>query len=321
MNRLRRKIDVLEWSAKIINFDNNDNVAGHVTSEFENFYSNRFYCDDDDDDADQSIILTNRQISDYDRFTVEIEFLDSYLLYNTVYNHNDDIYRKHIGQMRREIHALQLEINDLEKELSKYRSKIVDGVPKRSVVVGNRSQSLGYPHGIYRTSGAAAAAGDDCFKYFDVSNKTIIKTSESLKNGAKFLKSLPNNDDEKANDRRRRCAKLCCETEFCNMVVLQEKENGFCYLFDCGPINDLKCTFSDHENHVAMGLMIERGEIFGRKSKLNAGKYAKYRESKVENHEGDLQALKTGDLGSLRTSTLATKLRKLGKLPFLFAPN
>lgn len=72
---------------------------------------------------------------------------------------------------------------------------------------------------IYYFIVAVSAKGSDsemCSRIFDISNRTIIKTTESINQGAKYLKST------KAKTREE-CMIACCTFEGCNMAVLQEK--------------------------------------------------------------------------------------------------
>lgn len=55
-----------------------------------------------------------------------------------------------------------------------------------------------------------------CTRVFDISNRTIIKTTESINQGAKYIKST------KAKTRDD-CMMACCVLDTCNMAVLQEK--------------------------------------------------------------------------------------------------
>lgn len=57
--------------------------------------------------------------------------------------------------------------------------------------------------------------------------------------------------------------------------------DGDCYLFDCGTLDDFKCTFSVHDDHVAMGMMVNRNDL--QKSKVH----------EQVKHEMDLNLLKT----------------------------
>lgn len=51
---------------------------------------------------------------------------------------------------------------------------------------------------------------------FDVHENTIIRTEESRAIGAKFL-------DNADLGSREECLRLCCETEFCDVFVFEEK--------------------------------------------------------------------------------------------------
>ncbi|XP_066584507.1 uncharacterized protein [Prorops nasuta] len=81
-----------------------------------------------------------------------------------------------------------------------------------------------------------------CLESFDVHKDKIIRTQDSRELGAKFLNHI---DVES----RRDCLKFCCETDGCDVFIYEEKKHGSCYLFQCGPLYDFKCKFTDHANY------------------------------------------------------------------------
>lgn len=81
-----------------------------------------------------------------------------------------------------------------------------------------------------------------CLDSFKIHEDKIIRTQESRDMGAKFLK-------EYDVDSREDCLKFCCDTESCDVFIFEEKKSGSCYLFQCGPLHDFKCKFTNHANY------------------------------------------------------------------------
>ncbi|XP_065075728.1 uncharacterized protein LOC135699402 isoform X2 [Ochlerotatus camptorhynchus] len=90
---------------------------------------------------------------------------------------------------------------------------------------------------------------ETCLVRFDVHVNTIIRTEESRSMGANFL------DDADVSSREQ-CLRLCCETEKCDVFVFEEKNQGTCFLFQCGPPNDFHCKFTHHSNYTSAVLKI-----------------------------------------------------------------
>uniref|UniRef100_A0A8D8FP03 Low-density lipoprotein receptor-related protein 11 n=1 Tax=Culex pipiens TaxID=7175 RepID=A0A8D8FP03_CULPI len=88
-----------------------------------------------------------------------------------------------------------------------------------------------------------------CLVRFDVHLNTIIRTEESRAMGATFL------DDADVNSREQ-CLRLCCETENCDVFVFEEKNQGTCFLFNCGPPSNFYCKFTHHSNYTSAVLKI-----------------------------------------------------------------
>ncbi|XP_055595695.1 transcription factor SPT20 homolog [Uranotaenia lowii] len=88
-----------------------------------------------------------------------------------------------------------------------------------------------------------------CLDRFDVHQNTIIRTEESRSMGAKFL-------DDADLSSREQCRRLCCETENCDVFVFEEKNQGTCFLFQCGPPTDFHCKFTHHFNYTSAVLKI-----------------------------------------------------------------
>ncbi|XP_057334682.1 uncharacterized protein LOC130673610 [Microplitis mediator] len=81
-----------------------------------------------------------------------------------------------------------------------------------------------------------------CVDSFAVHADKIIRTQDSLALGAKYIM-------EAEMDNRQDCLKLCCKTNECDVFVFEEKKQGSCYLFHCGPPHDFKCKFTSHVNY------------------------------------------------------------------------
>ncbi|KAK3593443.1 hypothetical protein CHS0354_020206 [Potamilus streckersoni] len=73
---------------------------------------------------------------------------------------------------------------------------------------------------------------------FNSSHSTIIKTKESMQNGAKFLKNI------KGIACAQRCVEECCNLDDCDVAVYEEKDENNCYLFNCSKPNS--CIFVPH---------------------------------------------------------------------------
>lgn len=95
---------------------------------------------------------------------------------------------------------------------------------------------------------------------FDVSERTIIKATESVGNGAEFLGAY-SGELRKGEAGREDCQAACCRTSGCNIAVLQETSDRDCFLFDCGSVEDFRCKFSVHDNYVAMGMRVDRVQL------------------------------------------------------------
>ncbi|XP_034947266.1 uncharacterized protein [Chelonus insularis] len=81
-----------------------------------------------------------------------------------------------------------------------------------------------------------------CISSFSVHSDKIIRTQDSLMLGAKYIM-------EAELDNREDCLKLCCKTKECDVFIFEEKKQGSCYLFHCGPPHDFKCKFTTHANY------------------------------------------------------------------------
>ncbi|XP_055386368.1 putative uncharacterized protein DDB_G0282129 [Condylostylus longicornis] len=82
---------------------------------------------------------------------------------------------------------------------------------------------------------------ESCLAQFDIHGNMIIRTEESLAIGGKYLQGMPLETVEE-------CRRLCCETEFCDVFVFEEKAEEYCYLFECGRPENFRCKFTKHGN-------------------------------------------------------------------------
>uniref|UniRef100_A0A1A9WZX2 MANSC domain-containing protein n=1 Tax=Glossina brevipalpis TaxID=37001 RepID=A0A1A9WZX2_9MUSC len=91
-----------------------------------------------------------------------------------------------------------------------------------------------------------------CLGQFDIHQNTIIRTGESQAIGGKYLQGLELDTIEE-------CQRLCCETESCDVYIFENKNNGYCYLFECGSPENFHCKFTRHANYTSAVLTpIER---------------------------------------------------------------
>ncbi|XP_055839548.1 uncharacterized protein LOC129907393 [Episyrphus balteatus] len=85
---------------------------------------------------------------------------------------------------------------------------------------------------------------ESCLGRFDVHSNTIIRTGESQAIGGKFLQGIE-------LDTPAKCQRLCCETSDCDVYVFEEKNYGYCYLFQCGSPKNFHCKFTKHSNYTS----------------------------------------------------------------------
>ncbi|KAG7199573.1 hypothetical protein KM043_014180 [Ampulex compressa] len=83
-----------------------------------------------------------------------------------------------------------------------------------------------------------------CLDSFDVHKDKIIRTQASRDMGAKYLNEID-------VDSRQECLKYCCDTDRCDVFVFEERKPGSCYLFQCGPLHEFKCKFTNHANYTS----------------------------------------------------------------------
>ncbi|XP_046834129.1 uncharacterized protein LOC124430924 [Vespa crabro] len=116
---------------------------------------------------------------------------------------------------------------------------------------------------------------DACFESFDVHTNKIIKTEDSCDLGAKYLNVM---DLESRED----CFKYCCNTDKCDVFIFEEKKPGSCYLFECGPLEDFKCKFTNHVNYTSAVL-----------TNYNIRNHAQLEEEiQISRHEHELKSLR-----------------------------
>ncbi|XP_037038004.1 uncharacterized protein LOC119075630 [Bradysia coprophila] len=91
---------------------------------------------------------------------------------------------------------------------------------------------------------------ESCIGRFDVQHDMIIRTEESRAMGARFLDHADLGSQEE-------CLRLCCETDECDVFVFEEKNQGTCFLFHCGPSQNFRCKFTHHGNYTSAVLTPE----------------------------------------------------------------
>jgi len=85
--------------------------------------------------------------------------------------------------------------------------------------------------------------------HIKVQKDQIIRTKESLENGAKYLARI-------SVDSAKECHSFCCQRDSCNLAMLSYKNDSLgqlvrsCYLFDCGQPS--KCTFSSYKHYATI---------------------------------------------------------------------
>uniref|UniRef100_A0A034WDU0 Low-density lipoprotein receptor-related protein 11 n=1 Tax=Bactrocera dorsalis TaxID=27457 RepID=A0A034WDU0_BACDO len=88
-----------------------------------------------------------------------------------------------------------------------------------------------------------------CLGKYEIHKNTIIRTGESQTLGGKYLQGLELDTTEE-------CQRLCCETESCDVYVFEDKSDGYCYLFECGPPENFHCKFTRHTNYTSAVLTV-----------------------------------------------------------------
>ena len=110
-----------------------------------------------------------------------------------------------------------------------------------------------------------------------VHKNTIIKTKESIRNGAKLLRKI--HEIKSA----RECYSECCLRDNCDIGVMHyrkelDEDSGdeivtkICFLFQCGYPN--KCTFLNHTNYAVIQLHREEEKINKKKNEITTEKPA-----------------------------------------------
>lgn len=79
---------------------------------------------------------------------------------------------------------------------------------------------------------------------FEIHPNTIIRTGESQAIGGKYLQGIELRTPQD-------CQRLCCQTENCDVYIFETKNNGYCYLFACGPLDNFHCKFTHHANYTS----------------------------------------------------------------------
>ena len=101
-------------------------------------------------------------------------------------------------------------------------------------------------------------ADDHCENHYQVERGVIIRTEDSRQEGALFL-------NESRLPSLARCLHSCCAEPGCNTAVYDTRmdtaEGGSCYLFDCGPLDALKCQFTSNSEFTSAVLDTDRSNF------------------------------------------------------------
>lgn len=85
--------------------------------------------------------------------------------------------------------------------------------------------------------------------HIKVQKDQILRTKESLENGAKYISKISVNSAKE-------CHSSCCKSDNCNLAMLSYKNDSHghlvrnCYLFDCGQPS--RCTFSPYKHYATI---------------------------------------------------------------------
>ncbi|KAL3875122.1 hypothetical protein ACJMK2_038056 [Sinanodonta woodiana] len=126
---------------------------------------------------------------------------------------------------------------------------------------------------------------------FNSSHSTIIKTKESLLNGAKFLKNL------KSIACAQGCIEECCNLDGCDVAVYEEKDENNCYLFNCSKPNS--CIFAPHA--------LYRSIMVTSETDVSVDHAYVTSDQTQEKHETELQHLQSNNITPKSTQKPTTK--------------
>uniref|UniRef100_T1KUI5 MANSC domain-containing protein n=1 Tax=Tetranychus urticae TaxID=32264 RepID=T1KUI5_TETUR len=97
---------------------------------------------------------------------------------------------------------------------------------------------------------------DPILDSFVIKLNTIIRTSDSLGSGARYLSETETSSNQQ-------CLLWCWDNRNCTLAVYEEKSQGSCYLFDCGPPEQMKCKFTGHDHYTSSLIKFNRNSVDG----------------------------------------------------------
>lgn len=140
---------------------------------------------------------------------------------------------------------------------------------------------------------------------FDVHRDTIIQTDDSRAMGATFLYHV-----QAAN--RDECLRVCCDTDRCDVFVFEEKFQGSCFLFQCGPPDDFRCQFAAHANYSIAVMSVQR---YKELNKAPAAVIPPQPVVHLSQHEKQLEDLKNYRMPEMGSSSKFSGQSQLAALP------
>lgn len=123
--------------------------------------------------------------------------------------------------------------------------------------------------------------------------RQIIKRKESEQNNATSLGYFENVATNEA------CADLCCQNASCDLAVYENKENRYCYLFQCKG----RCTFSHHTSYISTD--VSHSSRDSSEKDLFEAAFSDSRE--VENDDDGVQDSRTSAVYPTKPTTTSTQ--------------
>ncbi|GFR99047.1 low-density lipoprotein receptor-related protein 11 [Elysia marginata] len=178
-----------------------------------------------------------------------------------------------VAKNERVDHGIYLELSDLISNIEKrlndpsFDSNVFDKQKPPSSLESNDRSSL-----LTSRVGTQEKRSNTCLE--KVTEGSIIRATDSLKNGAEFLDSF------KGTESNSKCQEYCCKNSSCDVAVYQDKGDRYCYLFRC----EDKCLFKDHGGYLVNTITHQGGQS-GENSEDISG------------NENDLESLSGGRTG------------------------
>ncbi|XP_065341900.1 uncharacterized protein LOC135940777 [Cloeon dipterum] len=167
----RNHLRYVSWSSYIMRFPPDDSSPPEPVA-LEGSPFSHYYAQDTSDEGimmETEVPVKEMRVPDCEYFSdrsqvrLQLEWEDSYLLFQSTYHKYDDVTRVHNYQMRREINALQAENYSLERQLFSYQKSIAYAHSRgqysaENTPVGGTPDAAPYRHhGSFRHSSAGAA--------------------------------------------------------------------------------------------------------------------------------------------------------------------